>query len=61
MWFRNKIKTSFHFHLFPSNSFLVEVFAVLSSPCTSKGFTEEENPCTLTGGYRRELRVILTQ
>lgn len=56
MWFRNKIKTSFYFHLFPSNSFLVEVFVVISSPCNSEGFIEEENPCTLTGGHRREWR-----
>lgn len=61
MWFRNKIKTSFCFHLFPSSSFLVEVFVVISSPCNSKDFTEEENPCTLTGGHRRELRVIPMQ
>lgn len=56
MWFRNKIKTSFYFHLFPSNSFLVEVFVVISSPCNSKGFTEGENPCILTGGHRKRVK-----
>lgn len=52
IWLRSKIKTSFHFHCLPSNSFLVEVFLFPSFPRIPKDFAEEEKQALLQVGTK---------